>query len=253
MKKLILVSNDDGVYSQGLRLLTRALKKIPNARVVVVAPDREQSAKSHSLTIHRPIRYEKISKDVFAVDGTPTDCIVLAINEILKCKPDLVVSGINRGANLGEDVHYSGTVSAAKEAVLNGVSGVALSLVLKGNHKQKHFQPASEFALKLIKKVLLNKIPEGIMLNVNIPNLPRAEMKGVTITKLGGRNYGALIVDKIDPRGRKYYWITGDETAFQNIVGSDCNAVLDKKISITPMTIDITSHQLIPKLKQWKL
>ncbi len=252
MTKLILVANDDGVNSQGIKLLTRALRKIPRTRVVVVAPDREQSATSHSLTIHRPLRYEKISKDVYSVDGTPTDCIVVAIHEILKCKPDLVVSGINHGGNLGEDVHYSGTVSAAKEAVLNGVPGVALSLVLKAKHNKKHFLPAAEFAEKLIRRVLNEIIPPGVMLNVNIPNLSCADIQGVEITKLGGRNYGALIVDKIDPRGRKYYWITGDETAFQNRKGSDCNAILANKISITPMTIDITSHQLIPKLKKWK-
>jgi len=252
MSKLILVSNDDGVLSKGIRTLARFLKNIPNARVVVVAPDREKSAASHSLTLHRPIRYERIAKDVYSVEGTPTDCVVVAVHEILKRKPDVVVSGINRGGNLGEDVHYSGTVSAAMEGVIAGVPGVAISLVT-ANGRKPIYTAGAKFAVKLVKQVLNQGLPYGVVLNVNVPNVLERELKGVEIVKLGKRNYGSLIVEKLDPKKRKYYWITGDDSGFENIPHSDCNAILAKKISITPIYVDMTHHEMIETMKQWKL
>jgi 5'-nucleotidase len=245
---LILVSNDDGVYSKGIKALAQALKKI--ADVVVVAPDRERSATSHSLTLHRPLRVTKISPKVYAVDGTPTDCITIGIYEILKQKPDLVLSGINKGGNLGDDVHYSGTVSAALEGVINGVPSIAISLVARD---RLIFSSAANFAVKLAKKISKEGLPTGMVLNVNVPNLAENQIQGYMWTKLGKRNYGDIIVEKMDPRGKPYYWIGGDETGFVDIKSSDCNAILDGKISITPLKVDVTDHAYLKKLKEWKL
>ncbi len=244
---LILVSNDDGVYSKGIRALAAALRKV--ADVVVVAPDREKSAASHSLTLHRPLRVSKISPKVYSVDGTPTDCITLGIYGILKRKPDLIISGINKGGNLGDDVHYSGTVSAAIEGAIAGVPSVAMSLVARDKYI---FGPAAEFAVKIAKKVYKEGLPKGMILNVNVPNLAESDLKGYAWTKLGKRNYGDIIVEKMDPRGKTYYWLGGDETGFEDIEGSDCNAILSRKITITPLQMDMTSHGFIKKFQAWR-
>jgi len=243
---LILVSNDDGVSSKGIKALAQALKKI--ADVVVVAPDREKSAASHSLTLHRPLRVQKISPKVYSVDGTPTDCITLGIYEILKRKPDLIISGINKGANLGDDVHYSGTVSAALEGGIFGVPSIAISLM---GRERLIFTAAANFAVKLAKKVAKEGLPPGVILNVNVPNVPENQIKGHIWVKLGKRNYGDIIVEKMDPRGRAYFWIGGDEKGFVDIPHSDCNAILENKISITPLRIDMTDHAILKKFKTW--
>lgn len=249
-KKLILVSNDDGVDSKGIKELVKFLRKIPHTHVVMVAPNRERSAASHSLTLHRPLRYEKVGQDAYAVDGTPTDCVVLALHEILERKPDLVVSGINRGGNLGDDVHYSGTVSAAMEAGIAGIPAIAISLVLLHNHKA-HFSIAAEYSQSLVEKVLDKGIAPGVILNVNIPNLTHEKISGIKVCKLGKRNYGAILVEKIDPRGRPYFWITGDETGFEDIQDSDCNAILENYISVTPVTVDMTHKKTFKEMKHW--
>lgn len=247
-RPLILISNDDGVYSEGLRFLARRLKQI--GRIVIVAPDQERSAASHALTLHRPLRVKKISQDVYAVDGTPTDCINLGINEILKQKPDVIISGINHGANLGDDVHYSGTVSAALEGGIIGVPSIAISVVARERFR---FEAATEFAVRLVKKILRDGLPKGIILNVNVPNVQPSLIKGYEITAQGKRNYGNIIVEKFDPRGRRYYWIGGDETGFEDIPHTDCNAVLANRISITPLRVNMTDKATISHLKKWKL
>ncbi len=247
---LILVSNDDGIYSDGIKILAESLKKI--ARVVVVAPDREKSAASHSLTLHRPLRVQQIRKNYYAVTGTPTDCITLGVYEILKKKkPDLIVSGINRGGNLGDDVHYSGTVSAALEGAIMGIPSIAISLVVRD--ERPHWHPAARFATKLASWVVQEGLPRGVILNVNVPNLPQKKIKGYAFCKLGKRNYGDIIVEKLDPRGHKYYWIGGDETGYNNIPGSDCNSILDRKISITPLKVDVTDFPILDQIRHWKL
>lgn len=243
----ILVSNDDGIQSKGIKLLAKTLKEI--AEVLVVAPDREKSAASHSLTLHRPLRVNKISPNVYTVDGTPTDCITLGVYEISKRKPDLIISGINRGGNLGDDVHYSGTVSAALEGAIAGFPAIAISLVARDRFL---FAPAANFAVKIAKKVYKEGLPKGVVLNVNVPNLPENQMKGAIVTKLGKRNYGDIIVEKMDPRGRPYYWIGGDENGYENIPGSDCNAILEGKISVTPLKVNTTDHGFLQKIKKWK-
>lgn len=245
---LILVSNDDGFYSDGIKILARKLKRL--GKVVTVAPDQERSAASHSLTLHRPLRVRKLKTDVYAVDGTPTDCITLGVKEILPRPPDLIVSGINKGANLGDDVHYSGTVSAAVEGGIMGIPSVAISLMVTD---VAHFETAAHFAFRLAKKVLREGLPDGVILNVNVPNLHLKQVKGYQFTKQGKRNYGDIIAERLDPRGRSYYWIGGDQKGFENIPGSDCNAILDAQVSITPIRVNLTHHEFLENLKQWKI
>jgi len=247
-RPVIVVTNDDGVNAEGIISLARALKDA--GRVVVVAPDQERSAASHSITLHRPLRISALSRDVYAVDGTPTDCVMLGVHEILKRRPDIVISGINHGANLGDDVHYSGTVSAAFEGGILGIPSVAISLAVKGH---RNFRPASRFAAKLVRTLLEKKLPPGIILNVNVPDLPAGRIKGAVLTKQGKRNYGSVIVEKVDPRSKKYYWIGGDESGFEDIEKSDCNAVRDGWISITPLRVNLTDHAALDTMSEWKL
>ena len=247
---LILVSNDDGVDSQGIRILARALRRIRGSEVVIVAPDREQSAASHALTLHRPLRSRRVSKNIFAVDGTPTDSVSLAVHSLLKKRPALIVSGINRGANLGEDVHYSGTVSAALEGAILGIPAIAVSMVGQGRF---NFDYAARFALRLARVVLKRGLPPGVVLNVNVPNLKASEILGVAFTRLGKHNYGGVIVQKVDPRGRPYYWIGGSPDEFEHRPGSDCQAFLERKISITPIKVDLTDFTFLSKLKRWDI
>lgn len=247
---LILVSNDDGIQAPGIQALAAALRKI--ARVVVVAPDSEQSASSHSLTVRRPLRIYKHSETEYSIDGTPTDCVMMAVHSILKKKPDLIVSGINRGANLGDDVHYSGTVSAAMEGVLMGIPAIAVSLVSFGDDRC-YFETAADYAVKLSRKVLKEKISPGFVLNMNVPNFPMKQIKGYQFTKLGKRNYGEVIFEKIDPRGRKYYWIGGDDRTFIDIPNSDGNIIQQKIVSITPLQVDSTHDALLNTAMHWKL
>ncbi|MFO1463683.1 MAG: 5'/3'-nucleotidase SurE [bacterium] len=247
---LILVSNDDGIYAEGIQVLADTLKKI--ARVVVVAPDREKSAASHSLTLHRPLRILEVKKNYYGITGTPADCVNLGVNEILdRKKPDLIVSGINHGGNLGDDVHYSGTVSAALEGAMMGIPSIAVSLVLRDG--RPHFGPAANFAAKLAKRVHKEGLPKGIVLNVNVPNVPQHSLKGYVFCKLGKRNYSDIIVEKLDPRKKKYYWIGGDEIGYENIPGSDCNAILEGKISITPIKVDMTDYPFLETVRAWKV
>lgn len=247
---LILVSNDDGIDSPGINALAKALKKLPHAEICVVAPDREKSAASHSLTLHRPLRVVKRKGGFYSVDGTPTDCVTLAVHKILKRKPDILLSGINRGANLGEDVHYSGTVSAALEGAIKGIPAIAVSIVGRDPFL---YSTAGDFALKLTRQVLKKGLPYGIVLNVNVPNLPPEQIRGYEFTIQGKHNYGDVIVEKSDPQERPYYWIGGDPKQFEDIPGSDCNAYLDKKISITPIKVDLTDLTVLKKVKKWRL
>lgn len=247
-RPLILVTNDDGVYSDGLKVLAKRLSQI--GRVIVVAPSQERSATSHSLTLHRPLRIIKVSKDVYAVDGTPTDCVNLGVNEILPRVPDMIASGINRGGNLGDDVHYSGTVSAAVEGAIMGIPSIAFSTVARDNFK---FRAAGNFAVRICKKVFRQGLPKGIVLNINVPNLPEKKIRGHVFTKQGKRDYGDIIEEKVDPRGRKYYWIGGDDVGFEDIPGSDCNAIHANRISITPIQVNLTDHALLARLQNWKL
>ena len=241
----ILVSNDDGYVSEGLRALVDAVS--PLGEVWVVAPEAEQSASSHAISIHRPLRIREVRERWYAVDGTPTDCSYIAINHILKGRrPRLMVSGINHGPNLADDVTYSGTVAAAMEASILGVPAIAFSLV---SRERFDFGPAARFARALAAAALAQDLPPRMLLNVNIP---AGEPRGYEVTRLGKHSYGYDVVEKVDPRGRKYYWIGGNEYQHEDIPGSDCNAVLrDGIVSVTPLHLALTANEMRPIVEKW--
>ena len=242
------MSNDDGFRSEGIIALSEALR--PLGTVYVVAPDRERSAAGHSLTLSHPLRVEKVGHRIYAVDGTPTDCVNLAVNGILRRKKiDILASGINKGGNMGDDITYSGTVSAAMEGTLLGIPSVAVSLVSRNHFR---FDVAAEFAARVARKVLARRLPKDTLLNVNLPNVPKSEIRGVKVTRQGKRVYGEAVVEKRDPRGRKYYWIGGDTLQTMDIPGSDLEAVERNYISITPIHLDLTNHMSLRTLKRWK-
>ncbi len=244
MPLTFLVSNDDGVYSEGLRELRAVLDGL--GEVYTVAPDRDQSAMSHALSLNRPLRIEQVAERVWSVDGTPTDCINLAVNGFLKDKRfDLLVSGINIGENLCEDITYSGTVSAAIEGTLLGIPSIALSLASKTNLQ---LATAAHYALKIVKKSLRLTFPSGVFLNINIPNLPLGEVKGIKVTKQGKRIYGEEVVEKTDPRGKRYYWIGGNNLGYVEIPDSDIVAVKDGWVSVTPIKLDLTCYECMEQL-----
>ncbi|MDX1645458.1 MAG: 5'/3'-nucleotidase SurE [Thermoanaerobaculia bacterium] len=230
----LLLTNDDGVDAKGLRALAEALRSI--GEVTVVAPDREQSATGHSLTLDRPLRLRELGEGVHAVDGTPTDCVNLAILWLMEEEPpDLVVSGINHGLNLGDDVTYSGTVSATFEGVLLGVPSIAFSQQLESGFS---FERSAEIAARLVGRLLAEELPRDLLLNVN---LPAASPRGVNLTKLGKRVYQQVIAEKKDPRGRRYFWIAGTPE-WQEEAGSDHEAISDDRVSVTPLHLDLTDY-----------
>jgi 5'-nucleotidase len=244
---ILLLCNDDGVRSEGIAALSTALKEL--GTVYIVAPDRERSAASHSLTLTHPLRVEKLGPRSYSVDGTPTDCVNLGVNGILKGKKiDLLVSGINKGANLGDDITYSGTVSAAMEGTILGIPSIAVSVVTRSKFR---FDVASEFAVIVARKVMHNGLPDDTLLNVNVPNLPREKISGVRMTRMGKRVYGDVIVEKRDPRGRKYYWIGGDYLSSEEVPGSDLEAIEDNYVSITPIHMDLTNYSALRTLRKW--
>lgn len=246
---IILVSNDDSIHSEGIRALEETLAAV--GEVYTVAPDREQNAVSHSLTLHRPLRIEEIAPRRFAVNGTPTDCVNLAVKGFLPVRPQLVVSGINKGANLGDDITYSGTVSAAIEGSLLGIPSIAVSLVIR--ETPYNFGTAAEFAAMLATEVIAQGMPPDTLLNVNVPNLPRHALKGYRLTRQGKRRYAETIEARVDPRGKKYYWIGGDDLGFDPDEGTDCVAVHEGLISVTPLHVDLTNYRALQELGDLKL
>lgn len=231
----ILVTNDDGVFSEGIRLLAEALAEV--GKVMVVAPDREQSASGHSLTLHRPLRMQRVRDDWYTVDGTPTDCVNLAVLGLMKDEPpDLVVSGINFGLNLGDDVTYSGTVSATFEGSLLGIPSVAFSQEVEEGFS---FEAAARFARSFIGSLIEGTLPKDLLLNVNIP---AGDIQGVSFTRLGHRVYKQSLVEKLDPRGRKYYWIAGTPE-WTPEDGTDHQALVSGCVSVTPLHLDLTDYR----------
>lgn len=238
----ILITNDDGIYSQGIRKLADALR--PVGETIIVAPDREQSAASHALTLNRPLRLLQLEEREWIVDGTPTDCVNLAVLKLMKdARPDIVVSGINFGPNLGDDVTYSGTISAAFEGALLNIPSIALS-ALVGEHFS--FDRCAEFAALLTRYILQQPRNPQIILNVNFPV---GEFSGVRVTRLGKRVYSEGVIERLDPRGRKYYWIGGDPPTWHPGEGTDFEAVQNGYVSITPLHLDLTHHDSISRLK----
>lgn len=247
-RPLILVSNDDGIGSQGLRALVESLRGVGD--VVVVAPDRERSAAGHSLTLSRPLRASHLDEGWYSVDGTPTDCVTLAVMGLLPRRPRLVAAGINHGSNLGDDVTYSGTVSSAMEATLQGIPAFAVSVAGAGDFD---FRAAADFARRLAQEILRRGLPQDTLLNVNVPNLPPGAIRGVAVTRQGRRVYSETVVRKIDPRGKAYYWIGGTEPTWERSGETDYDAVASGWISVTPLHLDLTNHRVIDDLKAWGL
>lgn len=232
----ILITNDDGIFSEGLRELAEAMAA--HGEIVVVAPDREQSASGHSLTLNRPLRLQKVREHWYAVDGTPTDCVNMAVHGLLKeAPPDLVVSGINFGVNMGDDVTYSGTVSAAFEACLHSIPALAFSQEIGEGFS---FARSAEAAREIVGALLKQDLPRDLLLNVNFPAQAH---KGLRWTKLGKRFYEQSIVEKIDPMGRKYYWISGQPKWELEQEGTDHRAVSTGYVSVTPLHLDLTDYR----------
>jgi 5'-nucleotidase len=244
----ILISNDDGITARGLLALAAAVEDL--GEVWVVAPEREQSATSHSLSLHHPLRIRKVAERRFAVDGTPADSVYLAINHLMReARPTLVLSGINHGPNLADDVIYSGTVAAAMEGSLLNVPAIAFSLVTR---KHFEFEHAAVFARALVAAALARELPRRMLLNVNLPAY--GAITGFQVTRLGQHSYGADVVEKEDPRGRKYYWIGG--TGYEHVKepGTDVTCVLDDRMaSVSPIMLDLTDTTSLELVKGWSL
>lgn len=244
----ILVTNDDGYLALGIQTLKEAAAE--HGHVDVVAPDREQSATSHSLTMHHPLRVRTI-RDVRVVDGTPTDCVILAVGELLDERPDLVVSGINHGANLGDDVLYSGTVAGAMEATMLGIPAVAFSFVGSEPEAVAGWAPAvSELLGQIVGR---DSFPKDTLLNVNIPAVDPADLRGVRVTRLGRRVYEGSLMRAHDPSGKEYFWIGGGQTRWWGEVDSDFHAIEEGFISVTPLHLDLTNFNLLQDIRDWEL
>ncbi len=267
---LILATNDDGVRALGLEALREGLK--PLGKVVCVAPDREQSCASHALTLHHPLRMTHLGPDFYSVDGTPTDCVLLAVHRVLERPPDLIVSGINHGPNLGDDVNYSGTVAAAVEAHRLGFPAIAASL---GREEGRDFANAARIIAGLVEDLIRARAigpgagrtgangeqaagenGQGLLLNVNIPGRPPAEIHGHAITRLGRRVYRDVVIAKVDPHGRPYYWIGGETPIWERGAGheeTDFAAIEAGKVSITPLRLDRTDHDGMARIARWEI
>ena len=241
---MILVTNDDGVYSPGIQILAKRLRELDT--VVIVAPDRERSAAGHSMTLHRPLLIEELKESMYSVNGTPTDCVNIAVKGLLKETPRLVVSGINKGPNLGDDVTYSGTVAGAIEGILLGIPSFAVSLAAREDFR---FAEAAEVAARTAGRIFQEGLPTGTLLNINVPNLPVGELRGALITRLGKRIYHQMTVERVDPRGKKYYWIGGGEPDWEREEGTDLDAVDRKYVSITPLHLDMTDYSSFDRLR----
>lgn len=253
-KKLsILVSNDDGIFSDGLGKLVKELETI--AVVTIVAPDSQQSAVGHAITVHRPLRVREVSKDGkffgFAVDGTPADCVKLAIRHLMLKKPDLVISGINHGSNTAISVIYSGTVSAATEGTILGIPSFAMSLTTF--EPNADFSYAAKFAKTLALKVIENGLPSGTLLNVNIPPVSENEIQGVVITRQGKSVWNDEFEARRDPGNKQYFWLKGDLVELDEEEDIDQRAILNNKVSITPIQFDLTNYPMIEKLQLWNI
>lgn len=249
MRPLILVTNDDGATAPGLVALAEAVADL--GECWIVAPESEQSAMSHALTLHKPLRCFDLGTRHHAVSGTPTDCVAFAVRHLLPRRPNLVVSGINRGANLADDVTYSGTVSAALEAALLGLPGVAFSLLQPG---PLDWRAAQAVARRVAEQVLAHGLPPDVYLNVNVPAGPPEALRGLRTATLGHRLYEGPVVEKHDPRGRPYYWMGGaGGFQFRDIEGSDCNAVSEGWASVTPLLADPTWNPGLALLRGWGL
>lgn len=254
----ILLTNDDSINSLGLKALYEAVVSVPGVTVSVIAPDHNWSVSGHNKTMHKPLRVMPVQNwlgdvpDIFTTDGTPADCVSLAGLGFLPAPPDLVISGINTGPNLGDDVTYSGTVAAAMEAHIAGFAAVAVSL---NAYSHWIFDTPARFAANLVRKFINQEMPfaKNLFLNVNVPNVPMEQVKGVVVTKQGRRIYRDILYKREDPFGHPYYWIGGERPTGEMIEGTDFEAIIHDKISITPMMLDLTDYKMLKELQGWKL
>ena len=245
----ILVSNDDGILAPGLQFLANACRHV--GEVTVVAPDREQSGTSHSLTLHRPLRPARTPDGAYQVDGTPTDCVLLAIGALMPDRPNFVFSGINHGPNMGEDVLYSGTVSVAMEAVTLGVPGIALSFASRDPQWMSSYEVT---LVRLIRQITeIETFPPETLLNINIPKREASEVKGIRVTKLGSRFFSSSITRMNDPWGREVFWIGGGDVTWTGDHETDHQAVKEGYISVTPLHMDLTNYRLLETVQSWNL
>ncbi|ALA60835.1 5'-nucleotidase SurE [Nitrospira moscoviensis] len=243
----ILVTNDDGILSPGLAALTRALSAL--GEVWVVAPDRERTAVAHAVTLHKPLRVHRVAHRMFSVNGTPVDCVNLALLKVMPKPPAIVVSGVNKGVNLGDDVMYSGTVSAAMEGTILGVPSVAVS---QEGRDAFRFAVGAAYAARVVRLVLDQGLPEETLLNVNVPNRPRALIKGARITCLSRRRFHNPIIEKQDPHGRTYYWIAGTRMSWSRSKDADHEALEEGYVSITPIHLDVTHYGVLDRFRSWE-
>ena len=248
----ILVSNDDGISSEGIAVLTKSLSEIGD--VIVVAPQTEQSAVGHAITMQIPVRVNEFTRGGkffgYAVTGTPADCIKMGIKNIMKEKPDIVVSGINNGVNSAINIIYSGTVSAAREAAIMDVPSIAVSIA---GHQVDDYSYSGKIAQQLVKMISKNRLQPGTLLNVNVPNLPQDEILGVKLTKQGQSKWEDVFEERIDPYGRKYYWLTGELINLDTELERDHFAVMNKYVSVTPIHFDLTDYEMFDRMSSWKI
>lgn len=244
-KTLIFLTNDDGVHAPGLRKLFAALGQA--GETVIVAPDRDNSAVSHSLSLNRPLTVKELEENIFSINGTPADCVTIGIEKVLSRKPDLIVSGVNAGANLGHDISYSGTVSAAKEGTIRGVPAIALSIA---GHGPYHFETATHCAVLMAELVLANGLPGDCYLNINIPNIEPEEVRGMKITRQGRRVYEDALQELFDPWGRPCFWIGGGTPVRELECGTDSFETEKNYISITPIHLDLTNYGALESLQE---
>lgn len=242
----ILISNDDGYLANGISVLAEHLAEI--ADITVVAPDRNRSGASNSLTLDRPLSVKEAKNGYFYVNGTPTDCVHVALTGLMDEMPDLVISGINDGANMGDDTIYSGTVAAAMEGYLLNIPSIALSM---SQHDATHFETAAKVATELVQHYNQNHFDAPMLLNVNIPDIPYAELKGKVITRLGKRHKAEPVIKLKTPRGEQVYWVGAAGQPNDGGEGTDFHAVASNKVSITPIRADLTNHEQLPALKNW--
>ena len=249
----ILISNDDGIMSPGIHILAETLNTC--GEVTVVAPSQERSATAHSLTLHKPLRLHIMKPEFYHVNGTPADCVYLALKKICRDKkPDIVFSGINCGANLGYDVHYSGTVAAAREAAIMNIPSVAVSLsTTQEDPHLMNYRTAALYARRLAELIQKNGLPHGVFLNVNVPDRPLADIQGVKFVRTGVRVYSDEIEEKKDPRGKSYFWLGGGYIGYKDLPDTDCRAIENGYVTITPLHVDATEHSFLSVLKEWNI
>jgi 5'-nucleotidase len=243
----ILVTNDDGIHSPGLAALAQALSTV--GEVWTVAPDRERTAVAHAVTLHKPLRLHRVAPRTFAVNGTPVDCVNLALVKVMPKPPAIIVSGINKGVNLGDDVMYSGTVSGAMEGTILGLPSIAVS---QEGQDRFRFAVGAVYAERVVRLVLEQGLPEETLLNVNIPDRAHRTIKGVRITCLSRRRFDNPIIEKLDPHGRKYYWIAGTRLSWSRSKDADHEALEEGFVSVTPIHLDLTHYGVLDKLRSWE-